>query len=112
MFRTIIDQPDKKEVIELFQNKDVWGDQGDYIFIKGSELLAVDTFFDEANSGLLSMTHLKSLWSPAGVHYEFLIEKEIRVEISKAQTIPNPSSEWDHITGGVGHLNIISLKII
>lgn len=59
------------KLVKYFKNEDDWGDMGDHVYVKGGNLVVIDTYFYGGDDRLKT---LKKSWSPGGDMYKAVTE--------------------------------------
>ena len=68
-----------KDIIKAFKNSDDWGDVSDQVYMKGKNLIFIDSWFYGQDK---AMKQLEDSWKPGGSYYEYWTkEHSINFEI-------------------------------
>ena len=81
-----------KEIMKAFKNKDDWGDAADQVYMRGGNMVYVDTWFYGAGK---AMKQLEDSWKKGGSNYDYW-NKEYGVDFKIVDTFSEIKAEGRH----------------
>jgi hypothetical protein len=81
-----------KEIMKAFKNKDDWGDAADQVYMKGGNMVYVDSWFYGSEK---AMKQLEDSWKKGGSNYDYW-NKEYGVDFKIVDTFTEIQAEGRH----------------